>query len=317
MTWQWLLQEQQEWHTLTGAGQKAALMEIREILFPSWEGWKSGVLPVLGARTIQREKTANPLELDMIWMSSGTQNEGLRDDITEQPKFELPLRKNLPSLHSPEQNVQGKKKWEEILPKAESCFKHSCLIATLRLCSQRGLALQEGRVNLNQNRPEESGLQVMFHKKQECDILRGKETLTCSWKSQNAPIPRFPGTIPKPVGILTSKRCLCTQQRSRKLNTSVPNWLRLSKRHQSEALTHNEHKDFSLWHRKSFTKCWNNTDLISWLEFLGMLSSGIREANKPKKKKRQKLYSSGENIGNSVPWRREPWCFCCVHIPQQ
>lgn len=37
------------------------------------ESWKSGVLPVLGERTIQREKTANPLELDVIWMSSGIQ----------------------------------------------------------------------------------------------------------------------------------------------------------------------------------------------------------------------------------------------------
>lgn len=81
--------------------------------------------------------------------------------------------------------------------------------------------------------------------------------------------------IPQNWGFLSSKRCFCTQQSVRKRNPSVPKWLRLSKRHQSEALVHNEHEDFSLWRRKSLTKCWNNTDLISWLGFLGMLSSGI------------------------------------------
>lgn len=89
------------------------------------------------------------------------------------------------------------------------------------------------------------------------------------------PLPLSQAISQNQWGFLTSKRCLCTQQSMRKLNTRVPKWLRLSRRHQSEALVHNEHEDFSLWHRKSLAKCWNNTDLISWLEFLGMLSSEI------------------------------------------
>lgn len=48
---------------------------------------------------------------------------------------------------------------------------------------------------------QEPGLWVMFHKKQVCDPLRWKATLTCSWKSQIAPIAPFPVNIPKPVGI--------------------------------------------------------------------------------------------------------------------
>lgn len=66
VTWEWLLQEQQEWHILTATGQKAALMEIEGNLFPSCESWKSGVLPVLGERTIQWGKTPNPLESDLV-----------------------------------------------------------------------------------------------------------------------------------------------------------------------------------------------------------------------------------------------------------
>lgn len=104
-TWEWLLQEQQEWHILTATGQKAALMEIEGNLSPSCESWKSGVLPVLGERTIWGGKTPNPLESDLVRVSSGIQSEGLRDNITEQPRFELPPRKNLPPPHSPEQNV--------------------------------------------------------------------------------------------------------------------------------------------------------------------------------------------------------------------
>lgn len=62
-------------------------MEIGEKLLPPCESWNSGVLPVLGERTIQWEKTANPLETGLVWM---IQSEGLRDNTTEQPRFEKP-----------------------------------------------------------------------------------------------------------------------------------------------------------------------------------------------------------------------------------
>lgn len=103
-TWEWIFQEQQEQHILTATGQKAALMEIEENLFPSCGSWKSEVLPVLGGRTIQWEKTPNPLESELVWVSSGIQSEGLRDNITEQLTFELKKEKPLPP-HSPGQKV--------------------------------------------------------------------------------------------------------------------------------------------------------------------------------------------------------------------
>lgn len=105
VTWEWIFQEQQERHILTATGQKAALMETEENLLPSCGSWKSGVLPVLGGRTIQWEKTPNPLESELVWVSSGIQSEGLRDNITQQLTFELPLRKSLPPPHPPGQKV--------------------------------------------------------------------------------------------------------------------------------------------------------------------------------------------------------------------
>lgn len=61
-------------------------------------------------------------------------------------------------------------------------------------------------------------------------------------------------------------------------------WPRISKCHQSEAVVHYKHKNFSIWHRKSLKKHSNNTDLISWLDFLGMLHSVIQHSKKRRKK---------------------------------
>lgn len=80
-------------------------------------------------------------------------------------------------------------------------------------------------------------------------------------------------------------------------------WPRISKCHQSEAVVHNKHKNFSIWHRKSLKKHSNNTDLISWLEFLGMLHSVIQHSKKTRKKTTT-LYSSVDNIVNFVPSRK-------------
>lgn len=106
-TWHCLLQEQQQWHILTATGPKAALMGTGENLFPSCESGKDNP----GGENSKSFGIGCDLD------QQGTQREGLRDNITEQPRFELPLRKNLPSPHSPEQNMQGKKKWGEILIK--------------------------------------------------------------------------------------------------------------------------------------------------------------------------------------------------------
>lgn len=72
-------------------------------------------------------------------------------------------------------------------------------------------------------------------------------------------------------------------------------WPRVAKWHQSEALVHYKHKNFSTWHRKSFKKHSNNTDLISQLAFLGMLSSVITKNQvKNNQTKTIQLYSSAD-----------------------
>lgn len=101
-----------------------------------------------------------------------------------------------------------------------------------------------------------------------CDekqLSRALEVTDCS----HSP---FPGNIPNPVGIFNQ---LEVSLHTAKCQGTKCKGCKLAETFQAAPIgstPHNEHKDFSLWHRKSFTKCWNNTDLISWLEFLGMLS---------------------------------------------
>lgn len=153
--------------------------------------------------------------------------------------------------------------------KAKSCLKRSCLVAILSSCSQRPHSAR-GTVSLNQNRHSNQDFGECLTKSR-C-VMPCHENLLSSALGNHKLLPR---NIPKPGEIFNQQEVSLHTANIRKLNPGAPNWLRLSKRHQSEALVHNEHKDFSPWHRKSLTKCWNNTDLISWLEFLGMLSSGI------------------------------------------
>lgn len=151
----------------------------------------------------------------------------------------------------------------------------------------------------------------MFHKKQVCICpqMKSNSLLMYSLKLQIA-LTHTPllslFNILKLVRICNQQELPLQMAKHQETKLKYYKWPRISKWLQSEALVHYKHKNFSTWYRKSLKKHSNNTDLISWLEFLGMLNSVIqhyKKTSKKKKAKKKKLYSSVD-IVNFVPSRR-------------